>query len=102
MNIYAFVLTFVLSGMTQLVPARDHAELAEAIAVEVANVEPLYDDDEDKIKTAALLVSVAFNESSLRNDAIGDRGRALCMFQLWYAPREVLTNPRLCTRIAIA
>lgn len=92
--------TFVLGAMLSLAPGRDHDELAAAVAL-VAETRPaLFADDRDRRKTAALLVAVAFRESSLRLDAVGDGGRARCAFQLWSAPREVLTDAVLCTQIA--
>lgn len=93
---------FILAAMTSLAPARHHDDAAAAVAQVVFEERPLIADDDEKIKTAALLISVAFRESSLRNNAIGDKGRALCMFQLWHAPRAVLTDITLCTRIAIS
>ncbi len=47
-------------------------------------------------------VGVAFRESSNRLGAVGDQGRALCAMQLHAAPREVLTDARLCVRIGLA
>lgn len=95
------VLFFVLASMLSLAPGRDHAATATAIARVVLEQRPLFAYDETRIKTAAYLVSVAFRESSLRPGAIGDQGRARCLFQLWAAPVEVLSDAELCTRIAL-
>ena len=73
---------FVLAAMTLLAPRRDHHVLADAITREVAAQRPLFRDDEDRHKTAALLVAVAFRESSLRLDVVGDHGRSYCAFQI--------------------
>lgn len=91
---------WVLAAMTSLAPGRDHTALADAIVTVAEERAPLFVGDADRQRTAALMVAVAFRESSFRNDAIGDKGRARCAFQLWAAPREVLTDPLLCTRIA--
>lgn len=96
------MIALVLAMMLALVPGRDHARLGGAIAEVVEAEPPLFQDDADRRKTAALLVAVAFRESSFRADAIGDNGRARCAFQLWGAPAEVMTDPQLCTRIAMA
>lgn len=92
-------LAFVTAAMQALVPAVDHTELADAIARRVDAEAPLFKADADRRMTAAFLVAVAYRESSLKLDAIGDHGRARCAFQLWAAPAEVLTDADLCVRI---
>lgn len=42
----------------------------------------LFKDDDDRRRTVSLLVAVAFRESSLRNDAVGDHGQSFCAFQI--------------------
>ncbi len=95
------IIFFLLAAMASLAPGRDHGVNATAIATVLLAEPPLFKDDESKLRTAAFVVAVGFRESSLRNDAIGDHGNALCMFQLWAAPRTVLTDPELCARIAL-
>jgi hypothetical protein len=95
------LLYFVLFAMSALAPNRDHSELANAIASVVENEPPLFKNDESRLKTASVLVSVAFRESSFRNNAIGDKGHALCAFQLWHTSRDVLTNPERCVELAL-
>jgi hypothetical protein len=95
------IIICILVWMYGLAPGRHHEDQAAAIARVVLAEPPLFPDDEDRVKTASLLVSIAFNESSFHNDAIGDQGRALCMFQLWHTSRDVLLDPELCTRIAL-
>jgi hypothetical protein len=95
------VLFFVLMAMHGLAPVRDHAANATAIASAALSAPPLFRDDATRMRTAALMTAVAFRESSFRNDAVGDHGRALCMFQLWDTSRDVLTDPELCARIAL-
>lgn len=50
---------------------------------------------------ATLAAAVVFREASNRLNIVGDRGRALCAMQLHHAPREVLTDARLCVRIGL-
>lgn len=94
------LLTFVLAAMSSLAPHSDHVELGTAIADVVDARAPLFKNDADRRRTASLLVAVAWRESTFRLDAIGDHGRARCAFQLWSAPKEVLTDAHLCTSIA--
>jgi hypothetical protein len=101
MRCIVLIIFFLLAAMAALAPGRDHAVNATAIANVILAEPPLFKDDESKLRTAAFVTAVAFRESSLRNDAIGDHGHALCMFQLWAAPRTVLTDPELCARIAM-
>lgn len=76
------VAAFVTAAAHLLVPGRDHAALDVAIAARVDAELPLFADDADKRKTAAYLVAVAFRESSLRLDAVGDHGQSVCAFQI--------------------
>lgn len=80
------VLPFVLRSMELLAPSRDHHLLGEAIARRVDAELPLFADDEDRKKTAATMVSVAFRESSLRADIVGDfrngKPTSFCAYQI--------------------
>jgi hypothetical protein len=76
------VLPFVLAAMTQLAPGRDHTELGAAIARAVEADRPLFENDADRRRTAALLVAVAFRESSFRANVVGDHGESFCAFQI--------------------
>src|SRR4051794_4550899 len=76
------VLPFVLAAMTQLAPGRDHTELGGAIARAVDSNKPLFTNDADHRRTAALLVAVAFRESTFIPDVIGDNGQSFCAFQI--------------------
>jgi hypothetical protein len=73
---------FILAACLKLAPGRDHAALAEAITDRVEAEAPIFRADTDKRKTAAELVAVAFRESSLRADAVGDKGTSFCAFQI--------------------
>jgi len=76
------ILPFVLAAMTQLAPGRDHSELGGAIARAVESNKPLFANDADRRRTAALLVAVSFRESTFVADAIGDKGESFCAFQI--------------------
>lgn len=81
----------VAMAMRLLAPSGDVDALAAAIVAEARTW--------DEVTWA---VGVAFRESSNRLGVVGDQGRALCAFQLHAAPREVLTDARLCVRIGLA
>ncbi len=74
--------TYALAAMQLLAPGRDHHVLADAIASRVAAEDPLFRDDADKHRTTAYLVAVAFRESSLTVDIVGDHGRSFCAYQI--------------------
>jgi hypothetical protein len=76
------VLPFVLAAMTHLAPNRDHAELANAIARVVDAERPLFTNDADHRRTAAVVVAVAFRESTFVANALGDHGRSFCALQI--------------------
>ena len=81
----------IAMAMRSLAPTGDVDALAAAIAAEAHTW--------DEVTWA---VGVAFRESSNRLGVVGDQGRALCAMQLHAAPREVLTDARLCVRIGLA
>lgn len=83
-------LAILLAAMMRLSPHGDVRALAEAIAASDATWEE-----------ATWLAAIAYRESSFRLGAIGDHGRSLCAYQLQGAPRRVLTDAGLCTRIAL-
>ncbi len=97
----ASVHTFVLAAMSLLAPDRDHAELGDAIARVVDASAPLFTEDVDKRKTAALVVAVAFRESSLRLNIVGDHGRSFCALQIHETSggtKALLTDADACVR----
>lgn len=87
---------FVLSCMLALSPGKYHAPLAIAIARAVDESPPIFKGDEDKRRTAALMVSVAFRESSLVANAVGDGGHSRCAFQIYDGPQSLLTDVDAC------
>ena len=69
---------WVVAASALLAPARQHDvrdPLAEAIASRSEVEAPLFKGDDDRRRTAALLVAIAFRESSLHADAVGDHSR---------------------------
>lgn len=93
------VLEFVVAAMLSLAPARDHSPNAAAIA-EVIEAEPaLFKDDVSKVRTAALVVAIAFRESSFRNEAVS-KTRDFCMMQVNRRP-ELADDARACVRVAM-
>ena len=92
--------SFVLAAAQLLAPGRDHTVLATAIATRVDAEAPLFQADTDKRKTAAWLVAVAFRESSLRLDAVGDHGHSVCAFQIYGGAQALLTDADRCVSVA--
>jgi len=90
-------------------PWRDtYADTAEAIAEVVEHEEPLFEDDADRVKTASLLVAVAFTEGRFDPHAVGDHGRAHGAWQVHaseYAPEAAspafLDDVGLQARVAL-
>lgn len=96
---------FALMAMNVMAPNRDHEPLARALATVAETEEPLFRNDESRIKTISLLLSVSFRESSFRNDAVGDHGRSYCAFQVHQSSGgspALLDDPEACTRTAFA
>lgn len=96
---------FVFAAMTLLAPGRDHSELGDAITRAVDSTAPLFVDDAGKRKTAALVVAVAFRESSLRLDTVGDRGRSFCAMQIHETSggtKALLFDADACVRRGLA
>jgi len=92
-------LAFVLAAMLSLAPKRDHAELASAIATAVDESAPLFRDDDDRRRTSALLVAMAFRESTFRNDVVS-KTRDYCAFQINRRP-DLAKDPLACARVAL-
>jgi len=79
---------WILAACALLAPSRDASAFAAALAPVVEAQAPLYRDDDSRTKTAALMVAIAFRESSFRPDALGDSGHSYGYFQIWGVPRE--------------
>ncbi|MDB4944402.1 MAG: hypothetical protein JWP97_3936 [Labilithrix sp.] len=109
------LLTWVVAASSLLAPAHPHDQLAEAIATRATAEAPLFKGDEDRLKTSALLVAIAFRESSLRANAVGDhvagKPTSFCAFQIhvpggartadgWTGP-ELAEDPDKCVTTAL-
>lgn len=109
------LLAWVLAASSTLAPGRAHDVLAEAIVSRVEAEAPLFADDHDRKKTAGLLVAMAFRESSLRANAVGDKvaGKptSFCAFQIHlpynhktaegWSSEELLEDPQKCVTTAM-
>lgn len=101
--------TWVLGIMYEMEPATPwiftYGETADAIA-EASNSDPLYkDDNEGAIRTASLLIALAWHESRFQPNVIGDHGRSLGLFQIQpptaHVDGSLLLLPRSAALIAI-
>ncbi len=93
------VFFFVLGAMLTLAPGRDHTTNATAIASVVLAERPLFRDDPDRLRTAALVVAVAFRESSFNNGAKSKSGDH-CLLQVHGRP-DLVDDPAKCVRVAM-
>jgi hypothetical protein len=105
------VLAFVLAFCHQLIPNRDHTAFAMATAAAIVDTEPLFKNDADKRKTAALMVAIAYRESALRPAVKGDKGKSFGAFQIYlpyqqktvegWSGDDILANPENGARVAM-
>lgn len=82
MTLYSFVLSLCLSLSPSSQPILRHGLLATAITTVVHEEGALFAPDTELHRTAALLVAVAFRESSLDTRQVGDNGKSFGAFQL--------------------
>lgn len=94
------LLTWVLAAMAMLDPGRDHLEVGSAIAEVVEESAPLFRDDGDRRRTAALVVAVAFRESTFRNDAVSSTAD-YCALQIHGRP-DLADDVGACIRVGLA
>jgi len=101
--------TWVLGIMYEMEPATPwiftYGETADAIA-EASNSDPLYKNDkEGAIRTASLLIALAWHESRFQPNVVGDHGRSLGLFQIQpptaHVDGSLLLLPRSAALIAI-
>jgi len=90
---------FVMAAMSSLAPGRDHTELGGAISRVVLEERPLFRDDESKLRTAALIIAIAFRESSLKND-ISSKTDDHCAMQVNRRP-DLAKDPEACIRVGM-
>jgi len=87
---FALVLALIVAVQTEPL---DQRMAPRSLALEISKVArtPL---------EAAVMVETAWQEGRLIPNAIGDHGRARCVYQLWGAPLSVLTDLRDCVERA--
>lgn len=90
--------SWVLLAMLLLAPGRDHHELADAIERVTAEDGPVFAGPSGMQRTRALVVAVAYRESTFRLSAVGDGGHSVCAMQVWGGSRELLTDADACVR----
>lgn len=73
---------FVSAALLLLSPGRDHTRLGESIERVVTEEQPLFKEDPDRLRTASLVIAVAWREGSLRPDIVGDKGDSFCTMQI--------------------
>lgn len=109
------LLAWVLAASSLLAPGKSHDRLSEAIVRRVEAEPPLYKGDEDKKKTAAFLVAIAYRESTLVADATGDmrngKPTSFCAFQIHlpygqktpegWTGQDLLDDPDKCVSTAL-
>ncbi len=103
------VLTFVLRAMALLDPTHEYPELGSAIADVVDTERPLFARDDDKTRTAAWMVAIAYRESTFDNGAVGDNGSSACAFQInvgrgrtleGWSSEDLRADPARCVSVA--
>jgi transglycosylase-like protein with SLT domain len=103
------MIAWILSLMLSLVPKAPwdttYPQTATAIA-EAAEESALFAGEQGPAQTAALLVALAYYESSFRPDAVGDKGASVGLYQISRANLTVpsswvMTDARLATREAL-
>lgn len=94
------ILTFVLAAMLALSPKGHHDELAGVIARVVAEERPLFANDEDRRRTAALVVAIAYRESGFNMHAVS-KTDDFCAMQVHHRP-DLARLPDECVRTGIA
>lgn len=104
MNYALLALMFAARLMVaSLAPMTDErAELADAIARVVYADAPFYRGDEERLRTLALHVAVAYREGSLLTSAVGDKGHSFCAFQIHDSSGGVEALTRDADRCAAA
>jgi hypothetical protein len=66
---------WILAAALHLSPNRNHDQLADAVSKVIAAQGPLFQNDTNNQKTAALMLSVAFREGSLLPGIKGDKDK---------------------------
>jgi len=96
--LYWIVLSMMLRLSPTETPIARHGALATAITIVSLEDGPLFANDPDLERTAALLVAVAFRESSLTTSITGDGGRSVCAMQIYDGAKTLNDDPIACVR----
>lgn len=89
--LYVRLYLFALAAMAYIHGARHvNRELADSIARAAIVTAPLYSMDFTRERTVSALVATAAGEGSLRSEVVGDGGKSVGPFQIWYGRN--LTN----------
>jgi hypothetical protein len=97
--------TWVLAVMNRLQPVAPYAwiqtysETADAIA-EASNNDPLFAGEDGPMRTAALLLAIAYKESRFKPTAVGDHGHSYGLFQIQPQTANLTANVLLVPREA--
>jgi hypothetical protein len=105
MVLFWYTLSLLCSLSPSFQPLERHGQLATAISQALIQGGPLYANDVTLERSAALMVAVAFRESSLTLTAVGDGGKSFCAFQIHSSSggtRELLEDPLACAARAHA
>lgn len=94
-----YLLILIATLVAIFAPRRDHALFVSTVAAVVESEAPLFKDDEDKSKTAALLAAIAFRESSFDITAKSKTNDS-CWFQI-HDRDDLAEKPEECTRVAM-
>lgn len=98
MSLYWVVLAMMLRLSPSDDPIARHGALAVAITTVASEESPLFAGDESRERTAALLVAVAFRESSLNASITGDGGHSVCAMQIYDGGQALNEDPIACVR----
>jgi hypothetical protein len=102
-ELYALLLAGRLMSASLAPLTDERAALSDATAREVWADEPFYRGDEDRVRTLALHIAVAYREGGLQTRAIGDlsSGGSFCAYQIHVSSggsRELTESAPLCAR----
>lgn len=77
-------------------PTVEQIKLAWAIADVETEQGPIFDGERGAEHTVSVMSAVAYRESGLRLDAVGDGGRSVCAFQILGGAKVLLTDAHAC------
>ncbi len=99
MSLYGTVLAMMLKLAPSDDPIARHGALATAISVVATEEGALFANDPKLERTVSLLVAVAFRESSLTANIVGDGGRSVCAMQIHGGSASLNEDPIACVRV---